>query len=127
VTLLLALVAAAQPTPSLPQPETAARHIGGYVSDADYPRRLGRRGVGGTTAVRFLVGERGRVTSCEVSVSSGSVELDRIVCNVVQRRFRYEPARDARRRPVGQWRTLTWRWIPPGSISINTDAAEHNR
>ena len=127
MSLLLLLAAAAQTAAAPAQPAIPARQIGGYVSDADYPRALGRRGTGGTTGVRFLVDQRGRVTACEVAKSSGSGELDRIVCAIVQRRFRYQPARDAARRPVGQWRSMQWTWVPPGSIKIETDAKEFAR
>jgi len=119
MSLLLGLVLAAQPAPAQsPVPISNARPMSGHISDQDYPVRLARRRVHGTTAVKFLVNERGRIAACEVTASSGSAELDAIVCRLLQRRFRFEPARLAGGKRVSQWLGSRWTWAPPRNINL---------
>jgi protein TonB len=44
--------------------------------------------------VSFVVGPSGRVDSCKITRSSGNRDLDATTCRLIQRRFRYRPARD---------------------------------
>lgn len=76
------------------------RWIKGEIRDSDYPRDALRRGIGGTVGLRFTVGVKGRVTDCTVTRSSGNADLNSTTCRVIRERFRYEPSRDARGRPV---------------------------
>jgi protein TonB len=48
----------------------------------------------------FEVGVDGRVSDCRVVRSSGNAELDATTCRLIERRFRYAPARDAQGRAV---------------------------
>ena len=77
-----------------------ARHISGSIGPDDYPPRAFNRRVGGTVYLRFTVMPNGRVRDCTITRSSGSSELDSTTCRLIQRRFRYRPARDAEGRPV---------------------------
>lgn len=81
-------------------PVTGARHVAGRIRNSDYPRAAERARVGGTVLFRFAVQPNGRVGECSVTRSSGSALLDATTCRLVQRRFRYEPARNAEGRPV---------------------------
>ena len=74
---------------------TGARKLGGRLSDSDYPRAARRAGAQGTVFVRFLVDPDGRVGRCTVTRTSGNADLDAATCSLIQRRFRYAPARDA--------------------------------
>ena len=53
----------------------------------------------------------GRVTSCEVTGSSGNSALDQAACRNLQRRGRFEPALDRDGNPVASTYTkrVTWR------------------
>ena len=73
----------------------AARHIGGGISDRDYPRALRGSYIGGTTVVHLWVGVHGRVKACSVARSSGNALLDETTCRLARKRFVYAPARDA--------------------------------
>ncbi len=88
---------------------TRARQIGGELTGRDYPRAAKRARAGGTVLVRYTVGTDGRVSGCTVTQSSGNADLDSTTCALIERRFRYEPARDAQGRPVAD--TLTGRHI----------------
>jgi protein TonB len=50
--------------------------------------------------MRIAVTANGRVSACSVTQSSGSALLDATTCRLAQRRFRYEPARDAQGKAV---------------------------
>ena len=80
-----------------------ARHaewLDGGIRDRDYPDAFRRAGLSGQVAVRFTVRADGRVADCRVDRSSGSDELDRLTCALVEQRLRYAPARDSAGRPV---------------------------
>ena len=94
---------------------TPAALIKGRLKNSDYPRAARKAGAEGTVHVRFLVNPDGGVGGCTVTRSSGNAELDGTTCRLIERRFRYKPARDARGRPtsdviVGE---QLW-WIKPG-------------
>lgn len=80
--------------------ETPPRWVRGQLNDSDYPDALAEAGVSGTVGVRYLVWTDGRVRDCEVTASSGSVELDALTCRLIRARFRFAPSRDAQGRPV---------------------------
>lgn len=74
---------------------TAPRRLRGRLRDADYPRAAGDAGLDQTITVRFVVETTGRVTECTVLQSSGNAALDEATCQAIERRYRYEPSRDA--------------------------------
>jgi len=65
------------------------------VTTADYPSASIRAGEQGTTGFRLSVGADGQVTNCTVTSSSGSSRLDAETCRQLQRRARFNPARNA--------------------------------
>lgn len=88
-----------------------ARHVAGRLHDPDYPRGAYRDRVEGEVTARLTVGADGRVTRCVVTRSSGHAELDSATCRLIERRFRYEPARNADGDPVVSevgWRQSWW-------------------
>lgn len=84
------IVAAPSPPPSGPLAPPRLRS--GSISDADYPASAIRAEAEGTTIAAVMVGANGRVTSCQVSGSSGDAALDSTACALIRRRFRYDPA-----------------------------------
>ncbi|MBW6529036.1 TonB family protein [Sphingomonas sp. RHCKR7] len=83
----------------------------GQLTDADYPPEVGEAGFQGTVTVKFLVWTDGRVRDCEVMRSSGSDSLDATTCRLIQRRFRYDPSRDASGRAVPAWILENHEWV----------------
>ncbi|MFK3888228.1 energy transducer TonB [Sphingomonas sp. NPDC079357] len=83
----------------------------GRLTDADYPRDIGDAGFQGTVAVKFLVWSDGRVHDCQVTKSSGNTTLDATTCRLIQRRFRYDPSRDAEGRAVPAWIVENHEWV----------------
>jgi periplasmic protein TonB len=84
--------------------------VAGALSDRDYPQGAGE-GLGGTVAISFRVRrDNGQVDSCRVIGSSGAGLLDELTCELVERRFRYRPARDASGRPVDYVLRTSFTW-----------------
>lgn len=87
-----------------------ARLISGDITRRDFPRR--KRWPQSQMVVMIDIGSDGRVAGCRVQRSSGDAEVDGITCDVIIRRFRYDPARDRRGKPTTdamRW-TQTW-WL----------------
>jgi protein TonB len=80
--------------------ETPPRWKKGRIRDSDYPRGAAEAGASGTVSVRYRIEVDGRATGCVIMRSSGNAELDETTCRLIERRFRYEPSRDAAGRPV---------------------------
>jgi len=90
---------------------TRPRHLEGRFRGSDYPRGAGDAGAEGTVLAHYDVGVDGRVSNCRVVRSSGNAELDQTTCRLIERRFRYEPARDADGNAVPDvagWEEVWW-------------------
>lgn len=70
-----------------------ARKTSGEIVKRDYPKVLKDKGQRVTVQVRFTVGADGHPKNCRTYKSSGYADLDRITCEVVEKRFKYQPAR----------------------------------
>lgn len=79
----------------------------------DYPQEAIRREEQGTVSYRVTVGADGRVTRCEVAVSSGSASLDAATCSIIQRRARFRVARDQHGKPTEDQFNGRIRWVLP--------------
>ena len=87
-----------------------AQLIQGRLMDSDYPDRARRAGAEGAVAVRFTVQPNGRVSGCQVIQSSGNADLDGTTCRLIERRFRYRPARDGQGRAIAEVTTKLYTW-----------------
>ncbi len=76
------------------------RHLSGTITRKDIPRSVWRAGNRGNVVAHFTVGVDGRASECTVRQSSGHPLLDVATCRLIEQRFRFEPARDARGRAV---------------------------
>jgi periplasmic protein TonB len=103
------------PPPPPPPPLPALKLVpkgnpSGWATNDDYPPGAQREGVEGTTSFRLEVDAGGRVTSCSVTGSSGSSELDSTTCKLITRRARFTPGRDAAGNPIGGQFSSRIRW-----------------
>ena len=99
--------------------DTPPRRIGGRISPGDLPDDLAYNlaaGVDMTVGVKYAVEEDGRVTDCRITRSSGNRELDRLTCDLIERKFRYRPALDEDREPFKSWivENHTWNFEDAG-------------
>ncbi len=76
------------------------RQTGGRLKPSDLPPDLVAAGIAGTVSVHYSVEVDGSVSDCMVTRSSGSAELDRLTCRLIEQRFRFHPSRDRDGRPV---------------------------
>lgn len=91
-----------------------ARRLSGSISGAtDYPPAARRAGIEGSVSVRFIVNTDGTVSGCRVTRSTAGPELDATTCRLIERRFRYEPARDETGKPVPETVNRTFDWLLP--------------
>lgn len=80
------------------------------LTRADYRRLTGGRMPAGSAGLAIRVGTSGRVDSCRVEHSSGDPAIDAGLCPIVAARLRFEPARDARGRPIPYFTNYMARW-----------------
>ena len=92
---------------------TDLEHISGEILSSDYPRELGRAGIGGRVTVTFTVQVNGRVTGCHVTRTSRVPELDALTCRIIEQRFRFRPSMDRYGRPYADEVDWDHDWIPP--------------
>src|SRR5690606_7865597 len=62
----------------------------------------------------LTIAANGRVSDCSVLQSSGNDAVDQALCNVMLRRSRWEPARDAQGRPLTVRLRYTATWTKVG-------------
>ena len=105
---------AAPPPPRIqPKPAVPKGNPANWATTNDYPTRALREERAGTTSFRVSVGPDGRVTSCSVTGSSGSPDLDEATCSNVTRRGRFAPATDGEGNPTTGSYSNRIRWVIP--------------
>lgn len=87
------------------------RRIGGRISTEDFPPEAVQSGRGGTVGVVYEVGVDGRAHDCEVTRSSGNRYLDQATCDLIEKRFRFQPKLDASGKPVPSLMGEDHSWI----------------
>ena len=113
-------VSLAPPAPAAPPPPRIVPkraqpkgNPANWATTNDYPTRALREERSGTTGFRVSVGPDGRVTSCSVTSSSGSPDLDEATCSNVTRRARFTPATDGEGNPTTDSYSNRIRWVIP--------------
>lgn len=98
---------------------TPARHVRGRLKFSDIPESILGAGETASVGVRYTVETSGRVTGCRIAATSGIGALDTLVCRLIERRFRFRPARDAEGKPVRATVTEehTWSVAPDDELS----------
>lgn len=109
----------APPAPPPPAPKGPAIPAsprgdpGSWASSEDYPSAALREGAQGTAGFHLTIGPDGRVTSCEITSSSGNDQLDKATCQLVSRRARFTPAKDSDGHPMAGSYSNRIRWQVP--------------
>ena len=83
-----------------------------FGPDAYPPGALSMQAQGRVVA-RLTVSTDGRVTSCDVTSSSGNEDLDATTCNIAINRVRFSPALNDAGDPIEATYTLPVRWVLP--------------
>ena len=86
------------------QGESRARLLSPALSRRDYPDFIYRRWPrGGAVFIILRVGPDGLPVSCRIARSIGDEAIDAETCRLAMQRFRFEPGRDERGRPVADF------------------------
>ena len=105
---------AAPPPPRFtPKAAVPKGNPGSWATTSDYPSRALREERQGVTSFRVTVGPDGKVTSCQVTGSSGSPDLDEATCANVTRRARFTPVTDGEGNPTTGSYSNRIRWVIP--------------
>lgn len=98
----VAVAPPAPPPPPAPSKARGASVKGGWTSrfNQEYPARALRDEKEGRVGVRVGIGPDGKVTSCSVTSSSGTPDLDQAACAGMERFGRFNPAVDAAGNPT---------------------------
>lgn len=76
------------------------RQVRGDLSFSDLPEELKGLGVEAVVGVRYVVQPDGSVTNCRIERRSVLPPVDALTCRLIERRFRFRPARDRYGRAV---------------------------
>ena len=99
----------APPAPMAAPTPATAKGRGNVFSDDDFPDASRRAEEQGVTRVSYVIDQKGQVSNCSVTQSSGFPRLDDATCKIIIRRFRFNPAtRDGQ--PVTETKTQPVRW-----------------
>ena len=96
-----------------PKGATPKGNPGSWATTDDYPSRALREEREGVTRFTVQVSPEGRVTSCSVTGSSGSPDLDDAACRSITRRARFNPATNGENQPVAGTYSNSVRWQIP--------------
>lgn len=108
-------IARTAPSPGKPA-VTFAKPRGGmasFVTRDDYPAAALRAEEQGVSMLRITVSPAGRVDSCSIHASSGSVALDATACSLMKRRARFTAALDAEGQPTSDEFIMPFEWKLP--------------
>ncbi|AMO70668.1 energy transducer TonB [Sphingorhabdus sp. M41] len=97
------------------------RYLSGTITRKDIPQSVWKAGNRGNVVAHFTVGTDGRASDCRIRQSSGHPALDAVTCKLIEQRFRFEPARDARGRAVARPYGWLQEWWQDGRGPQRTD------
>jgi protein TonB len=69
-------------------------NVGGWITDSDYRTSWINRDYSGVAGFALSIDARGRVTDCSITASTGHSALDQATCRLLERRARFNPAKD---------------------------------
>lgn len=90
-----------------------AHQVSGTIRSDDYPPSAVGNEAQGVVVARFRVDPDGRARNCGAAVASGHLILDSATCQLVEERFRYEPALGPDGQPTASVLVRTVRWSLP--------------
>ena len=100
------------------QPATPVGNPGIWVTSDDYPLEAMRQEIEGSTSFRLDINRDGIPTNCTTTSSSGSALLDDTACAKVMERARFNPAKDAGGRLVGDVYSTRVNWRLPDTDGV---------
>lgn len=103
-----------RPTPRFDPVEAAPKgNPGAWITNDDYRTSWINRGYTGIASFELQIDASGRVTDCAITGSTGYGALDAATCRLIERRARFEPARDSSGNTVAGTYGSSVRWTIP--------------
>lgn len=84
-----------------------------FDASDDFPSAALRNLEQGITGARYTIWTDGLVRDCYITKSSGSASLDYTTCALIQNRYRFKPAMDAKGKPIPITDNVSIRWQYP--------------
>ena len=94
--------------PARPMPKSSP---GDWLHSSDYPRESLAMGQQAIVRYRLMVDAAGAVTNCAVQSAIAKGNFAELTCELLKRRARFDPARDATGTAVGSYYVGKVRWI----------------
>jgi TonB family protein len=85
-----------------------------WITDDDYPSRALAQDESGPVGFALVIDPNGKVTNCHVVETSGFVDLDQVVCPLLEKRAMFKPARDGAGAAITAVYHGTFTWKLPG-------------
>ncbi|MEM7781436.1 MAG: energy transducer TonB [Pseudomonadota bacterium] len=102
------------PIPSFdPVSAAPSGNPGEWITNSDYRTSWINRGFEGVAGFSLTIDTRGRVTNCSITQSTGHSALDQATCRLLERRARFEPARDSSGNTVSGSYSSSVNWSIP--------------
>lgn len=93
--------------PIVTEPQASVRK---FFSTSDYPREALNKDQSGTVGVLLWVETDGRVSTCEVIEPIAALILEQTTCDILKRRARFTPAKDAAGKTIRAPATARIKW-----------------
>lgn len=108
---------AAGQAPGAPQATPVGNPASWFPADA-YPPQAKAAGMEGRTAFSLNIDDKGRITGCNITSSSGSTLLDSRTCELLVTNARFKPATNAQGQAVaGTWNSaMVWKLSAPAAL-----------
>ena len=84
---------------------------GHWVSNDDYPTEAIHKGAQGVIPFRLIVGTDGVPTDCHLQRPTEPAEFNDVVCRILLKRARFEPALDAGGQPIKSYWSSTFNFM----------------
>lgn len=84
-----------------------------WITSSAYPSGMVMMGKQGLVNFRLSVDEKGVPTACEIQRSYSDPQFDKVTCQLLMRRGRFAPARDAAGKPIASYYLNSVRFIMP--------------
>lgn len=84
-----------------------------WVTDRDYRSNWIRKGLQGTASFLLTIDTSGKVSDCTITASTGHTELDNATCRLIEKRAKFDTARDSSGQPIAGSYSSSIRWILP--------------
>ncbi|BDI60554.1 TonB family protein [Qipengyuania nanhaisediminis] len=103
-----------RPTPMVEPVAAVPRgNPGRWITDDDYRPSWINRGYSGRAGFALEIDARGRVTDCRITRSTGHAALDEATCRLLERRARFEAAKDGSGNAIAGRYSSNVRWQIP--------------